>query len=156
MMTWNCNRAAMHLSRELVMASIAVHLAGAVDRLDIPNKAVTEICAAARPMLFAGHGDEVASMLALERAQHDDAEPDAGVWNQVLDAVCMRLGIRPGASVPASCGDAVGTFDATKRTYGVDSVIPDTDGGCPMMRGFFPVEFVDEPDGVTRCLVQKS
>lgn len=99
--TWNCNRAAMRLSREILLASIAVHLAGEVDRPDIPNKAVTEICAAARPILFAGHGEEVVSMLAAERAQHDDAGPDAHVWNQVLEAVCTRLAIGPGATRPA-------------------------------------------------------
>lgn len=57
---------------------------------------------------------------------------------------------------PASCEDAVGTFDAAERTYRVDSVIPDLDGGCPQLQGFFPVEFVHEPDGVTYCLVQAS
>jgi len=58
--------------------------------------------------------------------------------------------------VPASCEGAVGTFDAAERTYVIDSIIPDTDGGCPELQGFFPVEFVHEPDGVTYCLVQQS
>lgn len=58
--------------------------------------------------------------------------------------------------VPASCEDAVGTFDENKRTYVVKSIIPNTDGGCPRPQGFFPVEFVHEPDGVTYCMVQKS
>jgi hypothetical protein len=56
----------------------------------------------------------------------------------------------------AGCADAVGTFDDTARTYRVDSIIDDTDGGCPAPQGFFPVEFVDEPDGVTYCLVQQD
>lgn len=56
----------------------------------------------------------------------------------------------------ASCTDAVGTFDASERIYRVDSIIDDTDGGCPQLAGFFPVEFVHEPDGVTYCLVQES
>lgn len=56
----------------------------------------------------------------------------------------------------ASCGEAVGTFDPEARTYRVDSIIDNTDGGCPMGTGFFPVEFVHEPDGVTYCLVQED
>jgi hypothetical protein len=56
----------------------------------------------------------------------------------------------------ADCADAVGTFDDTARIYRVDSIIDDTDGGCPAPQGFFPVEFVDEPDGVTYCLVQQD
>lgn len=56
----------------------------------------------------------------------------------------------------ADCADAVGTFDAAQRIYRVDSIIDDTDGGCPELQGFFPVEFVHEPDGVTYCLVQES
>jgi hypothetical protein len=58
--------------------------------------------------------------------------------------------------VPASCEDAVGTFDAAQRTYRIDSILDGTDGGCPQLSGFFPVEFVHEPDGVTYCLVQES
>ncbi len=71
---------------------------------------------------------------------------------------CVRIEERTIDSdlVSASCEDAVGTFDANERTYRVDSVIPNTDGGCPELRGFFPVEFVHEPDGVTYCLVQES
>jgi hypothetical protein len=56
----------------------------------------------------------------------------------------------------ADCGAAQGTFDPSERTYRVDSIIDNTNGGCPQLRGFFPVEFVDEPDGVTYCLVQES
>jgi hypothetical protein len=56
----------------------------------------------------------------------------------------------------AECDGAVGTFDPTERTYRVDSIIDNTDGGCPALRGFFPVEFVHEPDGVTYCLVQQD
>jgi len=56
----------------------------------------------------------------------------------------------------ADCGDAVGTFDPSARIYRVDSVIDNTDGGCPALQGFFPVEFVHEPDGVTYCLVQEA
>ena len=56
----------------------------------------------------------------------------------------------------ADCDDANGTFDATLRTYRVDSIIDNTDGGCPQLAGFFPVEFVHEPDGVTYCLVQQD
>lgn len=40
--------------------------------------------------------------------------------------------------VPAPCGDAVGTFDAANRVYVVDSVIADTEGGCPKLRGGCP------------------
>lgn len=56
----------------------------------------------------------------------------------------------------ASCADAVGTFDSERRIYRVDSIIDNTGGGCPALQGFFPVEFVLEPDGVTYCLVQES
>lgn len=56
----------------------------------------------------------------------------------------------------ASCADAEGTFDPAERIYRVDSIIDNTDGGCPEFAGFFPVEFVREPDGVTYCLVQES
>jgi hypothetical protein len=56
----------------------------------------------------------------------------------------------------ADCDDAVGTFDARERVYRVDEVIDDTDGGCPALQGFFPVEFVHEPEGVTYCLVQQD
>lgn len=38
----------------------------------------------------------------------------------------------------------------------MNQVIDNTDGGCPQLQGFFPVEFVHEPDGVTYCLVQQS
>lgn len=58
--------------------------------------------------------------------------------------------------VPASCEDAVGTFDENERTYVIKSIIPNTDGGCPHPQGFFPVEFVHGPDGVTYCMVQQS
>jgi hypothetical protein len=57
---------------------------------------------------------------------------------------------------PADCTGAVGTFDPTQRVYRVDSIIDNTNGGCPQLQGFFPVEFVHEPDGVTYCLVQES
>jgi hypothetical protein len=56
----------------------------------------------------------------------------------------------------ADCADAVGTFNAEERIYKVDSIIDNTDGGCPALQGFFPVEFVHEPDGVTYCLVQEG
>jgi hypothetical protein len=56
----------------------------------------------------------------------------------------------------ADCADAVGTFDGTSRVYRVEEVLDGTDGGCPTLQGFFPVEFVHEPDGVTYCLVQQS
>jgi hypothetical protein len=52
--------------------------------------------------------------------------------------------------------DSVGTFNAEERIYKVDSIIDNTDGGCPALQGFFPVEFVHEPDGVTYCLVQEG
>lgn len=55
-----------------------------------------------------------------------------------------------------SCADAEGTFDPAERIYRVDSIIDNTEGGCPEFAGFFPVEFVHEPDGVTYCLVQES
>jgi hypothetical protein len=56
----------------------------------------------------------------------------------------------------ADCADAVGTFSPEERIYRVDSIIDNTDGGCPTLEGFFPVEFVHEPDGVTYCLVQEG
>jgi peptidylprolyl isomerase len=56
----------------------------------------------------------------------------------------------------ADCDDAVGTFEADDRIYQVDSIIDNTDGGCPALEGFFPVEFIHEPDGVTYCLVQQD
>ena len=56
----------------------------------------------------------------------------------------------------ADCSDAVGTFDASARTYRVNSIIDNTDGGCPELAGFFPVEFVHQPHGVTYCLVQED
>jgi hypothetical protein len=56
----------------------------------------------------------------------------------------------------ADCAGAVGTFEAEERIYRVDSIIDDTDGGCPALQGFFPVEFIHEPDGVTYCLVQEG
>ena len=55
-----------------------------------------------------------------------------------------------------NCADAVGTFDPTQRVYRVNDVIDGTTGGCPPLGGFFPVEFVHEPDDVTYCLVQAS
>lgn len=54
------------------------------------------------------------------------------------------------------CAGAVGTFDPTARIYKVNEILGNTDGGCPELQGFFPVEFVHEPDGVTYCLVQES
>lgn len=56
----------------------------------------------------------------------------------------------------ADCGSAVGTFDPTERIYRVNEIIDNTDGGCPELQGFFPVEFIHEPDGVTYCLVQQD
>lgn len=56
----------------------------------------------------------------------------------------------------ADCEGSVGTFDPAERIYRVDSIIENTDGGCPGLQGFFPVEFVHEPDGVTYCLVQED
>jgi hypothetical protein len=56
----------------------------------------------------------------------------------------------------ADCADAVGTFDPTRRIYRVNEIIDNTDGGCPQLQGFFPVEFAHEPDGVTYCLVQEN
>jgi hypothetical protein len=52
----------------------------------------------------------------------------------------------------ADCADAVGSLVAAERTYKVDEVLDDLDGGCPMLQGFFPVEFTHESDGVTYCL----
>lgn len=57
---------------------------------------------------------------------------------------------------PADCSEAVGTFDPTARVYRVNEIIGNTNGGCPQLQGFFPVEFVHEPDGVTYCLVQED
>lgn len=56
----------------------------------------------------------------------------------------------------ADCADAVGTFDATQRIYRVNEVIEGTGGGCPQLQGFFPVEFIHQPDDVTYCLVQED
>jgi hypothetical protein len=56
----------------------------------------------------------------------------------------------------ANCEGAVGSFDAAARIYRVNQIIDNTDGGCPQLQGFFPVEFVHEPDGVTYCLVQQG
>lgn len=74
----------------------------------------------------------------------------------VGDCVTVTDGIIDSDMDAASCSDAVGTFDPTERIYRVDSIIDNTDGGCPPMQGFFPIEFVHEPDGVTYCLVQES
>lgn len=74
----------------------------------------------------------------------------------VDDCVKVTDGLLDSDMEPASCSDAVGTFDPTERIYRVDSIIENTDGGCPPLQGFFPVEFVHEPDGVTYCLVQED
>jgi len=56
----------------------------------------------------------------------------------------------------ADCSDAIGTFDSTKRIYRVDSVIDGTEGECPPLQGFFPVQFTDFEDDVIYCLVQED
>lgn len=56
----------------------------------------------------------------------------------------------------ADCASARMSLDREAIVYRVDSVIDNTDGGCPNLRGFFPVEFVHEPDGVTYCLVAQT
>jgi hypothetical protein len=75
---------------------------------------------------------------------------------QVGDCVRVEQQIVDSDLDAADCADAAGTFNAEERIYRVDSIIDNTDGGCPALQGFFPVEFVHEPDGVTYCLVQES
>lgn len=75
---------------------------------------------------------------------------------EVGDCVRIEQRIVDSDLESADCAEAVGTFAAEERIYRVDSVIDDTDGGCPALQGFFPVEFVHEPDGVTYCLVQEG
>ena len=74
----------------------------------------------------------------------------------VGDCVRIERGILDHDLEEASCAGAVGSFSPDDRVYRVDSVIDGTSGGCPQLRGFFPVEFVHEPDDVTYCLVQES
>lgn len=50
-----------------------------------------------------------------------------------------------------SCADEEGTFDPAERIYRIDSVIDNTEGGCPEFASPFPVEFDHEPDRVTYC-----
>lgn len=75
---------------------------------------------------------------------------------EVGDCVRVDRGVIDSDLEPADCASAVGTFDPSERVYRVDSIIQSTDGGCPSLRGFFPVEFVHEPGGVTYCLVQQD
>lgn len=79
-----------------------------------------------------------------------------GAQFEVGDCVRIQNRILDSKLDAASCEGAVGTFDQTERVYRVDSVLDHTHGGCPQLAGFFPVEFVHEPDGVTYCLVQES
>lgn len=81
-----------------------------------------------------------------------DGEPEFSVG----DCVEIEQRLVDARLNSASCEGAVGTFDPNERIYRVDSMIEDTEGGCPQLAGFFPVEFVHEPDGVTYCLVQES
>ena len=74
----------------------------------------------------------------------------------VGDCVKVEDGVLDSDMKEADCADAQGTFDASQRTYRVDSIIDDTSGGCPQLAGFFPVELVHEPHGVTYCLVQQD
>ncbi len=53
----------------------------------------------------------------------------------------------------ANCSDASMTLNPEEVVYRVASIIDNTDGGCPPLQGFFPTEFVHEPEGVTYCLV---
>lgn len=71
---------------------------------------------------------------------------------------CMQLqdGVFASDMESASCVGAEGAFDPAERIYRVDSVIDNTNGGCTEFAGFFSVEVVHEPDGVTYCLVQES
>lgn len=55
----------------------------------------------------------------------------------------------------ADCSEAVGTFDASMRIYRVIKIIENSEEECGV-EGFFPVEFLHEPDGVTYCLVQED
>lgn len=94
------------------------------------------------------------ALLATTGAACDVGGLGGGPQFAVNDCVRIEQQIVDSDLEAAPCSEAVGTFDATKRTYRVDSIIDNTDGGCPQLQGFFPVEFVHEPDGVTYCLVQ--
>jgi hypothetical protein len=74
----------------------------------------------------------------------------------VGDCVRVEEGILDSDIGTASCSEAVGTFDPNERIYRVDSIVDNTDGGCPQGAGFFPVEFIHQPDGVTYCLVMET
>lgn len=75
---------------------------------------------------------------------------------EVGDCVRIEQGLRDSDLVAAECEGARGTFDPMARVYKVNNVIDGTGGGCESLQGFFPVEFVHEPDDVTYCLVQAS
>lgn len=94
----------------------------------------------------------LASLLgaALVPACSDDPSFEVG------DCVSIEPRLTDSDLEAAGCDDAVGTFDPNARIYRVDSIIEGTDGGCPALQGFFPVEFVHEPDGVTYCLIQED
>ena len=74
----------------------------------------------------------------------------------VGDCVRIESGAFSDDMKKTDCAGASGTFDPTERVYRVNEVIEGTGGGCPQLQGFFPVEFIHEPDDATYCLVQES
>ena len=94
----------------------------------------------------------VATLLAVTSCSLLSTDPSF----EVGDCVTIEKKALGHALKSADCSEARGTFDPNERTYRVDSVIEGTDGSCPELRGFFPVEFVHEPDDVVYCLVQES
>jgi hypothetical protein len=84
-----------------------------------------------------------------------------GFWSDVTgpdydegDCVTIDEGVVSSDMEDADCADAEGTLDASTRIYRVTDVLDGTDATCPTPQGFFPVQFTDEPDDVTYCLVQ--
>ena len=106
--------------------------------------------ASARSITAVGWAATLLLVPAVQGCGLDDPSYEVG------DCVRIDEGVIDSDLDDADCADAEGTFDLEQRIYRVDSIIEDTDGGCPALQGFFPVEFVHEPDGVTYCLVQES
>ncbi|MEZ0579857.1 hypothetical protein [Nocardioides sp. MH1] len=53
----------------------------------------------------------------------------------------------------ATCSNNAGVLEGDEAVYEVKHVIDGKDGSCPMLEGFFPVTFSDEPTDTTYCLV---
>jgi hypothetical protein len=70
------------------------------------------------------------------------------------DCVKIDEGVVSSDMESADCDDAQGTMDGSQRIYRVEHRLNGTSATCPAPQGFFPVQFVDEPDDVTYCLVQ--